>query len=108
MLSTPPESRSWLQHLQRQLLFDQKPTAELAAILLVYFVQGVLGLSRLAVSFFFKDELGLGPAQVAALMGIAAIPWVVKPLFGFISDSLPLFGYHRRSYLVLSGLLGSW
>jgi folate/biopterin transporter len=107
MLSTPPESRSWLQHLQRQLLFDQKPTAELAAILLVYFVQGVLGLSRLAVSFFFKDELGLGPAQVAALMGIAAIPWVVKPLFGFISDSLPLFGYHRRSYLVLSGLLGS-
>jgi folate/biopterin transporter len=107
MLSNAPEFRSWLKHLQRQLLFDQKPTAELSAILLVYFVQGVLGLSRLAVSFFFKDELGLSPAQVAALMGIAAIPWVIKPLFGFVSDSLPLFGYHRRSYLVLAGLLGS-
>jgi folate/biopterin transporter len=107
MLAKAPSARSWLADLQRQLLFNQKPTPELAAILLVYFVQGVLGLSRLAVSFFFKDELGLSPAQVAALMGVAAIPWVVKPLFGFVSDSLPLFGYHRRSYLVLSGLLGT-
>jgi folate/biopterin transporter len=103
----PPDSRSRLQLLIQRVLFDQKPSAELAAILLVYFVQGILGLSRLAVSFFFKDELGLSPAQVSALMGIVAIPWVIKPLFGFISDSLPLFGYRRRSYLVLSGLLGT-
>jgi folate/biopterin transporter len=102
-----PESRSpWQLWLQR-ILFDQKPSAELTAILLVYFVQGVLGLSRLAVSFFFKDELELSPAEVSALMGVVAIPWVIKPLFGFISDSLPLFGYRRRSYLVLSGLLGT-
>jgi uncharacterized membrane protein YjjB (DUF3815 family) len=35
---------------------------------------------------------------------------LVKPLYGFISDSIPLFGYRRRSYLILSGLLGalSW
>lgn len=30
----------------------------------VYFVQGILGLSRLALSFFFKDDLGVEPAQV--------------------------------------------
>lgn len=30
----------------------------------VYFVQGILGLSRLALSFFFKDDLGIEPAQV--------------------------------------------
>lgn len=93
--------------LLKRALFDQEPSAELLAILIVYFVQGVLGLARLAISFFFKDELGLSPAQVAALMGIAAIPWVVKPLFGFLSDSLPLLGYRRRSYLVLAGLLGT-
>jgi folate/biopterin transporter len=47
---------------------------------------------------------------VSALLGVAAIPWMVKPLFGFISDGLPIFGYRRRPYLVLSGLLGaaSW
>lgn len=106
--STP--TPAWHLSLRRKLLFDQDPSAELLAILLVYFVQGVLGLARLAVSFFFKDELGLSPAQVAALMGIVAIPWVIKPLFGFLSDSLPLFGYRRRSYLVISGVMGmvSW
>lgn len=30
----------------------------------VYFTQGVLGLSRLALSFFFKDTLHIEPAQV--------------------------------------------
>ncbi len=30
----------------------------------VYFVQGILGLSRLATSFFFKDDLHIDPAEV--------------------------------------------
>jgi folate/biopterin transporter len=93
-----------------KVFFGQKPSAELVAILLVYFVQGVLGLARLAVSFFLKDELGLGPVEVSTLVGVAALPWMIKPAFGFISDGLPIFGYRRRPYLILSGLLGtlSW
>ncbi|MDX2239628.1 MAG: folate/biopterin family MFS transporter [Leptolyngbyaceae cyanobacterium bins.302] len=93
-----------------KVFFGHEPTAELLAILLVYLVQGVLGLARLAISFFLKDELGLSPAEVSALVGVAALPWMVKPLFGFISDGLPIFGYRRRPYLILSGLLGalSW
>eukprot|EP00775_Hariotina_reticulata_P012361 gene12361-12496_t len=83
---------------------DLEVTPELLAISMVYFVQGILGLSRLALSFFFKDDLGVDPAQVAVLTGLAGLPWVVKPLYGFISDSLPLFGYRRRSYLVLCGV----
>lgn len=34
------------------------------AVAIVYFVQGVLGLSRLAVSFYLKDNLHLEPAEV--------------------------------------------
>ncbi|WP_088893577.1 folate/biopterin family MFS transporter [Leptolyngbya ohadii] len=93
--------------LTEKVLFGNEPSPELAAILLVYFVQGILGLARLAVSFFLKDDLGMSPAQVSALLGVAALPWMVKPLFGFISDGLPLFGYRRRPYLILSGLLGT-
>lgn len=89
------------------ILFGNRPSPELAAILLVYFVQGILGLSRLAVSFFLKDDLGLSPTQVAAMMGVIMIPWVVKPLFGFISDGIPILGYRRRPYLILAGLLGT-
>ena len=39
-------------------------------------------------------------------MTIGAFPWVIKPVYGFLSDSVPLLGYKRRSYLVVCGLLG--
>jgi len=90
-----------------KVFFGHEPTPELLAILTVYFVQGILGLARLAVSFFLKDDLGLSPAEVSALVGVASLPWMIKPLFGFISDGLPLFGYRRRSYLIISGVLGT-
>ncbi len=98
------------QRFVDKVLFGHQPSPELLAILLVYFVQGILGLARLAVSFFLKDDLGMGPAEVSALMGVASIPWMVKPFFGLLSDGLPIFGYRRRPYLILSGLLGvgSW
>jgi hypothetical protein len=82
-------------------------TPELLAIVLVYFVQGILGLSRLAVSFYFKDDLGMDPAELAIFTGFSTIPWLIKPIYGFASDTFPIFGYRRRSYLILCGLLGS-
>jgi folate/biopterin transporter len=107
MVAIAPETSKSRKFLKDTLLFGQEPSLELFAILMVYFVQGILGLSRLAVSFFLKDDLGLSPVEVAALMGIVALPWVIKPLFGFLSDSVPILGYRRRSYLLLSGVLGS-
>ncbi|KAI4345654.1 hypothetical protein L6164_012754 [Bauhinia variegata] len=91
-------------------LFGVDLSPDNIAVAMVYFVQGVLGLARLAVSFYLKDDLHLDPAETALISGFSALPWLVKPLYGFISDSVPLFGYRRRSYLVLSGLLGalSW
>jgi folate/biopterin transporter len=96
--------------VKEKIFFGQEPSTELIGILTVYFVQGILGLARLAVSFFLKDELGLSPADVSSLLGIVALPWIIKPVFGFISDGLPIFGYRRRPYLILSGILGaiSW
>ena len=102
--SSPGGIKGWLE---TYVLQGQPLTSELAAILLVYFVQGILGLARLAVSFFLKDDLGLTPAEVGALTGIATLPWTIKPLFGFISDGLPIFGYRFvRPYLMLSGNFG--
>jgi len=110
MIVNPFGIKGFKKQIQEKILFGNEPTPELLAILTIYFVQGILGLARLAVSFFLKDDLGLTPAEVAALTGITALPWVVKPLFGFMSDGLPILGYRRRPYLILSGLLGtlSW
>ncbi|KAF8713525.1 hypothetical protein HU200_028208 [Digitaria exilis] len=43
------------------------------AVAIVYFVQGVLGLARLAVSFYLKDDLHLDPAE--GLLG--AFSWTL-------------------------------
>lgn len=107
MLISPTGWQKVKHSVTQKLFFGNEPSPELMAILLVYFVQGILGLARLATSFFLKDELGLSPAEMSALLGIAVLPWTVKPLFGFLSDGLPLFGYRRRPYLILSGVLGA-
>ena len=45
-------------------------------------------------------------AQLEFWGGIKALPWVIKPVYGILSDAVPLLGYHRRSYLIIFGLLG--
>ena len=101
--SSPSKIKAFLT---QKILLGNEPSAELIVIITIYFVQGILTLSRLAVSFFLKDELLLSPVQMSAIIGIGTLPWMIKPLYGFISDSLPLFGYHRKPYLVLSGIIG--
>lgn len=93
--------------LIESLFLGIQPTPEIIAIMAIYFVEGALGLARLAQTFFLKDTLHLGPSELAALTGLFTIPWTIKPLYGFLSDGLPLFGYRRRSYLILCGLLGA-
>ena len=106
-MAVTADSQGFKQFVEKRVLLGRPLTTELIAILLVYFVQGILGLARLAVSFFLKDDLGLSPAEVAALTGVASLPWTIKPLFGFLSDGLPIIGYRRRPYLILSGLMGT-
>lgn len=82
-------------------------TTDILAIALVYFVQGIIGLSSLAITFYYKDTLHLEPSELSFLGSITTIPWIIKPLYGFISDTYPLLGYKRKGYLILSGLLSS-
>ena len=67
---------------------------------------GVMGLSDLAVSYLYKDDYKMTPSEVAICSSLISIPWVVKPLWGLISDSVPFFGYRRKSYLLFFGFLG--
>jgi len=92
--------------LQKKLFLGIEPTPEIIAIMTIYFVEGALGLARLAQTFLLKDTLHLGPAEMSALTGLFTLPWTIKPLYGFLSDGFPLFGYRRRSYLIMAGVVG--
>lgn len=64
-----------LGSLQERLFLGIEPTPEILAIMTIYFVEGALGLARLAQTFLLKDTLHLGPAEMAALTGLFTLPW---------------------------------
>lgn len=69
---------------------------------LAYFSQGLAGtLIQQPLAYYLKSN-GMGAHHVAQALAFVALPWIVKPLYGLISDSIPLFGYRRKSYLVLA------
>jgi MFS family permease len=35
------------------------------------------------------------------------LPWIIKPLYGIVSDFVPLFGYRRKAYLVLANAVAA-
>lgn len=45
--------------------------------------------------------------QLAIYLSICNLPWIFKPVIGFVSDTVPLWGYRRRSYLLLAGVTAS-
>lgn len=61
----------------------------------------------MAIMYFFKDDLNLNIAQMSFYNSLLNFIWVLKPVFGFITDSFPICGSHRRSYLILFSLFGS-
>jgi predicted MFS family arabinose efflux permease len=72
----------------------------------VYAVQGLVepkaGLATQPLFFLLKDEMRLGAAQTATFLALVGIAWNVKPLYGLLSDLVPLLGSHRRSYLLVT------
>lgn len=59
----------------------------------------------LAFLDLFKTRYGLEPAQTQEMMSLIILPWTPKLLYGIISDTFPLFGSRKRSYIILMGLV---
>jgi hypothetical protein len=70
------------------------------AVATVYFVQGVLGLSRLAVSFYLKDDLQLDPAEVCGGQHLCFLSVVQNFLKSLDVHHIILFLNNAWSYSV--------
>lgn len=70
----------------------------------MYFIQGIgeptEGLISQPVKVMLKDW-GQNAAQVATFSAMLALPWSIKPLYGLLTDFVPILGSRRRSYLLL-------
>jgi len=75
-----------------------------------YFAQGFTdlssGLANLPLQHLLKEHLGLSAAEAGFFWAVVGCGWTLKPLYGFVSDLLPLGGYHRKSYLIIMATLG--
>jgi MFS family permease len=72
---------------------------------LVYVVEGLGqtgGLIAQPLNYYLKQTFGWTPVQVTAYLTILNLPWIIKPVYGIVSDFLPLFGYRRKAYLVIA------
>lgn len=60
-----------------------------------------------AASYYSKDVLRLQPSAAQFYQGIVDSPWVVKPVWGLLTDVVPVAGYRRRPYFLLAGVIGA-
>jgi predicted MFS family arabinose efflux permease len=74
---------------------------------LVYVVEGlgqIVGLISQPLNYYLKEVYGWSPLQVTAFVTLFNLPWIIKPVYGLVSDFLPLFGYRRKSYLIIANI----
>lgn len=73
----------------------------------IYFVQGVIQAHQLSI---FKPHLaaeGIDPDRIAIVASLALLPFIVKWLYGVISDRWSLFGRGHRVPYMLIGLVAT-
>ena len=61
----------------------------------------------MAERYIMKDLLLFGSARTELFISLSKTAWTIKPVFGFISDTFPIFGQHRRPYIILCGAVGA-
>lgn len=97
------EPFQWLQMLSSQL-----NSSFIFGIVLVYGLsQGFSGsFFRVVTDYYWKDVQKVQPSVVQIYIGLYYIPWIMKPVWGLLTDVFPIKGYHRRPYFIAAGVLG--
>jgi len=96
-----------LDFLRRLHPFQTADAQRLAILFaVVYFAQGMWSLPNQTLTITLKER-GLSAGQVATFFSFSIIPWLIKPVYGLLSDCVPLFGQRRRSYLLLTSSLAA-
>lgn len=76
----------------------------------VYVVEGMCqhgGIISQPLAYYLKEVHGYSPTQLSAFLAVFSLPWVIKPIYGMVSDFVPLLGYRRKTYLILVNALAT-
>lgn len=93
--------------LEREMRFSK------LLFFLIYLVQKFAnnfeGISKIPVRNILKKAqneggFGLTSEKAGAFLTDSGLGWYIKALLGAITDRLPIFGYRRKSWLIVSSL----
>ncbi|GFQ06273.1 probable folate-biopterin transporter 3 [Phtheirospermum japonicum] len=90
-------------------LSDELHWSFVLGVVIVYGInQGVgLGLSKVSTQYYMKDEQKLQPSEAQVYHAMIMMPWIMKPLWGLLTDTVPIGGRRRRPYFIFAGVLGA-
>ena len=78
---------------------------------IVYAVEGIgqakSGIMWQPLSYYLKQVQHWDPVKISVSLAVLDVPWIIKPLWGGISDFIPIFGYRRRPYLIIANIAGT-
>ncbi|KAG6389571.1 hypothetical protein SASPL_151042 [Salvia splendens] len=79
----------WLKMLARELHWSF-----VFGVVIVYGVSQGLGgaLARVGTQFYMKDVQKVQPSEAQVYAGITSLPWIIKPLWGILTDVFPISG----------------
>ena len=67
-------------------------------------------LEEFAEKYIFLDPAprgyGISASYYEALDALAGFPWICKAVYGLLSDTVPIRGFHKTGYLIISGTVG--
>jgi len=58
-----------------------------------------------ATQYLFASYGVAGP-RMQVFGGVTSLPWAMKPVIGLISDALPIQGYRKAPYMVITAVVG--
>lgn len=70
----------------------------------IYFIQGIGEPTEGLIAQPVRSLLaswGHSATEIATFTALLSVPWVLKPLYGVLSDFVPIAGLRRRSYLLM-------
>lgn len=72
-----------------------------------YFAQSMNGVAYEPIDYLLKNTLRLSPRQASAFIAWMTLPFLVKPVFGLLSDLLPIGGRRRLPYMLGASVLAA-
>jgi folate/biopterin transporter len=71
-----------------------------------HLLKGFLGSFLGSASQFLFSSYGVAGPRMQIFGGVVGLPWAMKPVIGLISDAMPIKGYRKSPYMILTAIVG--